>query len=344
MAGYSTGYGQQPPRSYTPQDPTPQYPAYDPYNQQHQQHQQQPDPNQQHYHQQQPPYDPYNTHQHSQPADYSTGGPDAYGAHNPFDTPGAYSQQHEPTWAQPVPGGGGGASAYPSQHDLGDPYAAGAHSGPGTPLHLQPTQTHDPTDDEPDSAPLLAGHAHGHAYARWSTTGQGAGQADPTLVLPGGIDPTAAAQGHHVPYDPAAQGGYGYGGVGGWGGQGGYPPAPGGDDAQSIVQYGRIPQRQPRRYKTVKRASTGLRLVSLCALRLRTDRVCRSSVRRRTGVQLYHGNLVLDCQVPPKLLERCARKDDREFTHMRYTAATCDVRLVVLAFVYSAAPEGERPC
>jgi hypothetical protein len=33
-----------------------------------------------------------------------------------------------------------------------------------------------------------------------------------------------------------------------------------------------------------------------------------------------------DCQVPPKLLERCPRKDDREFTHMRYTAATCDVR------------------
>lgn len=60
------------------------------------------------------------------------------------------------------------------------------------------------------------------------------------------------------------------------------------------MRYGRIPQRQPRRYKTVKR------------------------------VQLYHGNLVLDCQVPPKLLERCPRKDDREFTHMRYTAATCD--------------------
>lgn len=43
------------------------------------------------------------------------------------------------------------------------------------------------------------------------------------------------------------------------------------------------------------------------------------------GVQLYNGNLVLDCQVPPKLLERVPRKDDREFTHMRYTAVTCDV-------------------
>ena len=40
---------------------------------------------------------------------------------------------------------------------------------------------------------------------------------------------------------------------------------------------------------------------------------------------MYNGNLVLDCQVPPKLLERVPRKDDREFTHMRYTAVTCDV-------------------
>ncbi|KAM0750978.1 hypothetical protein T439DRAFT_300931 [Meredithblackwellia eburnea MCA 4105] len=66
------------------------------------------------------------------------------------------------------------------------------------------------------------------------------------------------------------------------------------DEGESLVRYGKIPQRQPRRYKTVKR------------------------------VQLYHGNLVLDCQVPPKLLEKVPNKSDREFTHMRYTAATCD--------------------
>ncbi|CAH7688620.1 class II chitin synthase [Phakopsora pachyrhizi] len=62
----------------------------------------------------------------------------------------------------------------------------------------------------------------------------------------------------------------------------------------SYVRYGRIPQRQPRRYKTIKR------------------------------VELYHGNLVLDCKVPTKLLAMCPQKTDREFTHMRYTAATCD--------------------
>ncbi|KAJ3575497.1 hypothetical protein NP233_g1057 [Leucocoprinus birnbaumii] len=63
---------------------------------------------------------------------------------------------------------------------------------------------------------------------------------------------------------------------------------------ESNIRYGRIPQRVPRRYKTIKR------------------------------VELFHGNFVLDNPVPQKLLERCANKSDREFTHMRYSAATCD--------------------
>ncbi|KAG9297729.1 hypothetical protein G9A89_011244 [Geosiphon pyriformis] len=60
------------------------------------------------------------------------------------------------------------------------------------------------------------------------------------------------------------------------------------------LHYGQAPARQPRRYKTTKR------------------------------VELFQGNLVLDVPVPSKLLELCPRKDEREFTHMRYTAATCD--------------------
>ena len=35
-------------------------------------------------------------------------------------------------------------------------------------------------------------------------------------------------------------------------------------------------------------------------------------------VELYRGNLVLDCPVPKKLLALCPLKDEREFTHMRY--------------------------
>ena len=44
-------------------------------------------------------------------------------------------------------------------------------------------------------------------------------------------------------------------------------------------------------------------------------------------VQLFQGNLVLDCPVPPKLLSQInhAQPPERdEFTHMRYSAATCD--------------------
>ena len=40
-------------------------------------------------------------------------------------------------------------------------------------------------------------------------------------------------------------------------------------------------------------------------------------------VQLFHGNLVLDCPVPPKIINSFS-DHEREFTHMRYTAATCD--------------------
>lgn len=41
-------------------------------------------------------------------------------------------------------------------------------------------------------------------------------------------------------------------------------------------------------------------------------------------VLLYRGNLVLDCPVPPRLLSQVPHGDRDEFTHMRYTAATCD--------------------
>ncbi|KAG6853465.1 Chitin synthase 4 [Blastosporella zonata] len=65
------------------------------------------------------------------------------------------------------------------------------------------------------------------------------------------------------------------------------------DDANNI-RYGRIPQRIPRRYKTIKK------------------------------VELFHGNFVLDSEVPSKLLDMCTMRNEREFTHMRYSAATCD--------------------
>ncbi|KAL8927034.1 MAG: hypothetical protein Q9208_002579 [Pyrenodesmia sp. 3 TL-2023] len=44
-------------------------------------------------------------------------------------------------------------------------------------------------------------------------------------------------------------------------------------------------------------------------------------------VQLFNGNLVLDCPIPPRLLNQiphAAPPERDEFTHMRYSAATCD--------------------
>ncbi|KAI9257182.1 chitin synthase 1 [Phascolomyces articulosus] len=57
---------------------------------------------------------------------------------------------------------------------------------------------------------------------------------------------------------------------------------------------GRVPRRQPRRYTTVRR------------------------------IKLTKGNLVVENPVPSKYLENVPRKEGREFTHLRYTAATCD--------------------
>ena len=76
----------------------------------------------------------------------------------------------------------------------------------------------------------------------------------------------------------------------------GYEPSmPGGynDEDGNNIRYGHIPQRVPRRYKTIKK------------------------------VEPFHGNFVLDSAVPTKLLNLCAMKSEREFTHMRYSAATC---------------------
>ena len=50
--------------------------------------------------------------------------------------------------------------------------------------------------------------------------------------------------------------------------------------------------------------------------------------RRKTvkEIQLFRGNLVFDCPIAPNLLNQIPQAEplEREFTHMRYSAATCD--------------------
>ncbi|GAA5973275.1 hypothetical protein JCM3765_000976, partial [Sporobolomyces pararoseus] len=135
----------------------------------------------QHQHQPQP-YDPYGgsgsvvDHSGHEPgtADYSN--PQQYRTHDPFSNPPPHSQSTQ--WAQPVPSYDLGD---PYQHPLGPPHSNSFdstnnphhHNQPhysdpfSSQAHLATSQSHlggnhqDPTDDEPDSAPLL--------HNRWST-------------------------------------------------------------------------------------------------------------------------------------------------------------------------------
>ena len=72
-------------------------------------------------------------------------------------------------------------------------------------------------------------------------------------------------------------------------------PSPGEPYQPGSRAYTPVPDGpQPRRYKTMKR------------------------------IELFHGNLVLDCPVPKQLLDTLPIKEGREYTHMRYSAATGD--------------------
>lgn len=91
-------------------------------------------------------------------------------------------------------------------------------------------------------------------------------------------------------------------------------------DQQPILQpdtrYGPNPQLQPEiedRYDTITPEATP------------TPGIRRWKTLKT--VQLFNGNLVLDCPIAPKLLNNVphAKAPERdEFTHMRYSAATCD--------------------
>lgn len=50
----------------------------------------------------------------------------------------------------------------------------------------------------------------------------------------------------------------------------------------------------------------------------------RAPQMSRREVQLINGELVLECKIPTILYSFLPRRDDAEFTHMRYTAVTCD--------------------
>lgn len=50
----------------------------------------------------------------------------------------------------------------------------------------------------------------------------------------------------------------------------------------------------------------------------------RTTVKSKKEVRLTNGELILECKIPTILYSFLPRRDDTEFTHMRYTAVTCD--------------------
>jgi chitin synthase len=50
----------------------------------------------------------------------------------------------------------------------------------------------------------------------------------------------------------------------------------------------------------------------------------RSAQMTRKEVRLINGELILECKIPTILHSFLPRRDEREYTHMRYTAVTCD--------------------
>lgn len=50
----------------------------------------------------------------------------------------------------------------------------------------------------------------------------------------------------------------------------------------------------------------------------------QQKVREVRMIQLTSGNLVVDCPVPDRVLQNAIYRENEEFTHLRYTACTCD--------------------
>ncbi|KAF2107827.1 chitin synthase 2 [Lophiotrema nucula] len=53
-------------------------------------------------------------------------------------------------------------------------------------------------------------------------------------------------------------------------------------------------------------------------------RGARQAIMTKKEVRLINGQLILECKIPTILYSFLPRRDDSEFTHMRYTAVTCD--------------------
>lgn len=165
-----------------------------------------------------------------------------------------------------------------------------SNNNTGSPRPLPPN----PVDD----AQIIRQRSQGQIYPQTPTVGVSfATTQAPPMPMPMAIPISIPAQ-HTAP--PHSNGAYNFSNPNqGFGSQSNmtppasYPYFPPQNNSPTL-HYGPVPMRQARRYKTTKK------------------------------VTLTQGNLVLDCPVPTKLLDVLPKKNEDEFTSMRYTAVTCD--------------------
>ncbi|KAK7682323.1 Chitin synthase 4 [Cerrena zonata] len=241
------------------------YDSYNPYNPQSS-----PSPNPyEHDHQPYQPIhaDPFQMPQHSQPGPYQNiPPPPSSFAHPASPPPGPFINP-----ASPPPG--------PFINPASPPPGAFAHPASPPPGHIDYTPSSFSNTLHPISPPLHAVSPHQDLHTPQSQYGHGVDLHDDDDFDTGDIPLLQRNPSSNSPPMPMP---------------GEYDQATADDRSESNIRYGRIPQRVPRRYKTIKK------------------------------VELFHGNFVLDSAVPTKLLNMCKERNEREFTHMRYSAATCD--------------------
>lgn len=231
-------------------------------------------------------YNPYEQQQQQQQQPYQSGLQDPYITHSPPPPPNLYpppnQNQYQPITHDLYASRMSYHPQSPPPVTLHDPYSsapAPVHSPPlplpvhsPPPIQALPQQDYLSTPYNPQPLQTPSSH-YPSTYDVYDDHENDLGDAGDLPLL------RAPSQHSQVSLDPAFPGGF---------------AEPVDDDQDTNIRYGRIPQRVPRRYKTIKK------------------------------VELFHGNFVLDSAVPTKLLNMCAQRDEREFTHMRYSAATCD--------------------
>ncbi|KAL1917473.1 uncharacterized protein VTP21DRAFT_3866 [Calcarisporiella thermophila] len=93
---------------------------------------------------------------------------------------------------------------------------------------------------------------------------------------------------------------------------------------EPVSAYPPSPERSPLQHNPMQRYQSEHRIDMDYEKRQRQNSQKARNRQSIRHVELVNGNLVLDCRVPEKVLRNVNYTSGEEFTHMRYTAVTCD--------------------